>query len=36
MTRHEPRTQGKAKIDGGVASDEKHDSARKHVSGEAI
>ncbi|MCC5778847.1 xanthine dehydrogenase molybdopterin binding subunit [Nitratireductor sp. B36] len=36
MTRHETLDLDKARIAGGVASDQKHDSAHKHVSGEAI
>ncbi len=36
MTRHETLDPGKARIAGGVASDQKHDSAHKHVSGEAV
>ncbi|WP_349365698.1 MAG: xanthine dehydrogenase molybdopterin binding subunit [Nitratireductor rhodophyticola] len=36
MTRHETLDPGRARIAGGVASDQKHDSAHKHVSGEAV
>ncbi|WP_025030441.1 xanthine dehydrogenase molybdopterin binding subunit [Nitratireductor aquibiodomus] len=36
MTRHETLDPGKVRITGGVASDQKHDSAHKHVSGEAV
>ncbi|MHA7884088.1 molybdopterin cofactor-binding domain-containing protein, partial [Nitratireductor rhodophyticola] len=36
MTRHETLDLDKARIAGGVASDQKHDSAHKHVSGEAV
>ncbi|WP_336069089.1 xanthine dehydrogenase molybdopterin binding subunit [Nitratireductor rhodophyticola] len=36
MTRHETLDSGRARIAGGVASDQKHDSAHKHVSGEAV
>ncbi|SEB47352.1 xanthine dehydrogenase, molybdenum binding subunit apoprotein [Nitratireductor aquibiodomus] len=36
MTRHETLDLEKARIAGGVASDQKHDSAHKHVSGEAV
>ncbi|MBY8917801.1 xanthine dehydrogenase molybdopterin binding subunit [Nitratireductor sp. L1-7-SE] len=36
MTRHEMLDLDKARIAGGVASDQKHDSAHKHVSGEAV
>ncbi|EKF18227.1 xanthine dehydrogenase molybdopterin binding subunit [Nitratireductor pacificus] len=36
MTKHEALDLAKAKIVGGVATDQKHDSAHKHVTGEAI
>ncbi|WP_265518620.1 xanthine dehydrogenase molybdopterin binding subunit [Nitratireductor luteus] len=36
MTRHEPLDLKKAEISGGVATDRRHDSAHKHVTGEAV
>ncbi|WP_163267516.1 xanthine dehydrogenase molybdopterin binding subunit [Chelativorans alearense] len=36
MTRHETLNLRKAKIAGGVATDRRHDSAHKHVTGEAV
>lgn len=36
MTKHEALDLAKAKIAGGVATDQKHDSAHKHVTGEAV
>ncbi|MCT7377752.1 xanthine dehydrogenase molybdopterin binding subunit [Chelativorans salis] len=36
MTRHETLDLRKAKIAGGVATDRRHDSAHKHVTGEAV
>ncbi|WP_295807848.1 xanthine dehydrogenase molybdopterin binding subunit [uncultured Nitratireductor sp.] len=36
MSRHETLDPDQAKIAGGVASDQKHDSAHKHVSGDAV
>ncbi|MDN2565158.1 xanthine dehydrogenase molybdopterin binding subunit [Aquibium sp. A9E412] len=36
MTKHQTVERGTAKIRGGVATDERHDSAHKHVTGEAV